>query len=77
VVDFILQISDHGTPVRIKFIPSIAFSVTRHRLEEDRPVKPPGKNWAKAFESRHAELQARTAKALNWKRHDKTIYTPR
>lgn len=66
--------SDFGTPVRIKYIPSIAFSVTRHRLEADRPVKPLGKNWAKAFENRHRELQARTAKALDWKRHDKNIY---
>jgi hypothetical protein len=44
VIDFILQMSDLGTSVRIKYIPSTAFSVTRHRLEADRPVKPPGKN---------------------------------
>jgi hypothetical protein len=31
VVDFVLQIAELGTPVRIKYIPSIAFSSTRHR----------------------------------------------
>lgn len=44
MVDFVLQMSDLGTPVRIKYIPSIAFSVTRGRPEPDRPLKPPGKN---------------------------------
>ena len=29
VVKFVLQMSDLGQPIRIKFIPSIAFSVTR------------------------------------------------
>lgn len=74
VIEFILEMSNLGTPVRNKFIPSIAFSVTRHRPEADRPVKEPNKNWTKAFERRHPALQTRRAKALNWKRHDKNIY---
>lgn len=74
VIEFILEMSDLGTPVRNKFIPSIAFSVTRHRLEVDRPAQAPNKNWTKAFETRHPELQTRCAKPLNWKRHDKNIY---
>lgn len=74
VIEFILEMSDLGTPIRNKFIPSIALSVTRHRPEADRPVRQPNKNWTKAFERRHPELRTRRAKALNWKRHDKNIY---
>ena len=44
VVKFLLQMSDLGQPVRIKYIPQIAFSVTRQRPPTDRPTKPPGKN---------------------------------
>lgn len=63
-----------GTPVRIKYIPAIAFSATRHRSEADRPVKPPGPTWAKALENRNPELRARRVKALNWNRHERNIY---
>jgi hypothetical protein len=56
LVKFLLQMSDLGQPMRIKFIPSIAFSVTRQRLKADRPLKPPGKNWAKALENRHPRV---------------------
>jgi hypothetical protein len=58
-VNFILEMAELGTPVRIKCIPSIAFSSTRHRPLPDRPLKPPGKNWAKALERRRPELVAR------------------
>jgi len=75
VIEFILEMSDLGTPIRNKFIPSIALSVTRHRPEADRPVRESNKNWTKAFERRHPELRTRRAKALNWKRHDKDIYS--
>lgn len=74
VAKFLLQMSELGTPVRIKYIPSIAISATRHRPEADRPVKPPGKNWAKAFEKRHPELQAQRVRALDWNRHEKNIF---
>jgi hypothetical protein len=74
VVKFLLQMSDLGQPIRIKFIPSISFSVTRERPKADRLLKPLGKNWAKAFENRHLELQARRVKPLNWDRHEKNIY---
>jgi len=46
MVDFLLQMFILGTPVRIKYLPSIAHTATRHRSEAERPVKPPGKNWA-------------------------------
>jgi hypothetical protein len=74
VVDFILQMAELGTPVRIKYIPSIAFSSTRHRPLPDRPLKPPGKNWVKALEKRRPELVARRVKAMGWNRHDKNTY---
>ena len=74
VVDFILQMAELGTPVRIKYIPSIAFSSTRHRPLPDRPLKPPGKNWVKALEKRRPELVARRVKAMDWNRHDKNTY---
>jgi hypothetical protein len=74
VVKFLLQMSDLGRPIRIKFIPSIAFSVTRQRPTTDRPLKSPGKNWAKALENRHSILKARRVKALDWNRHEKNIY---
>jgi hypothetical protein len=74
VVDFVLHMAELGTPVRIKYIPSLAFTVTRHRPEADRPTNPPNKNWTKAFENRHPELKARKVKALDWNRHEKNIY---
>lgn len=60
--------------MRIKHIPSIAFSATRNRTARNRPRKPPGKNWARALEKRHPELQARRVRALDWKRHEKNTH---
>lgn len=71
---YLLQISDLGQPVRVNFIPSIAFSVTRQRPSKDRPLKPPRRNKAKALENRHPVLQARRVSALDWKRHEKNLY---
>ncbi|KAF2683359.1 hypothetical protein K458DRAFT_255380, partial [Lentithecium fluviatile CBS 122367] len=73
LVKFLLQMSDLGLPVRIKFIPFLAFVATHQQLATDRLVKPPGKNWAKAFERRHPETAARRVTALDWNRHDKNI----
>jgi hypothetical protein len=44
-------------------IPSLAFSIARQRPTTDKPPKPPGKNWARAFEKRHPELKARRNRA--------------
>ncbi|KAF2848319.1 hypothetical protein T440DRAFT_360017, partial [Plenodomus tracheiphilus IPT5] len=73
LVKFILQMSDLGQPVRIKYIPALAFVATRARPPIDRPVKPPGKNWAKAFEKRHPQTVARRVTAMDWNRHDNNI----
>src|SRR5213083_2800026 len=42
VIQFLLQMSNLGQPVRIKYIPSIAYLATRHRPIQNRPPKPPG-----------------------------------
>ncbi|KAI1525606.1 hypothetical protein PtrSN002B_010562 [Pyrenophora tritici-repentis] len=60
-----------GQPVRIKYILSLAFIAARTRPPTDRPLKPPGKNWAKAFEKRHPQTAARRIMAIDWNRHDK------
>jgi hypothetical protein len=73
LVKFILHMSDLGQPVRIKYIPALAFVATRARPPADRPLNPPGKNWPKAFEKRHPETAARRVTALDWNRHETNI----
>ncbi|XP_014553202.1 hypothetical protein COCVIDRAFT_80242, partial [Bipolaris victoriae FI3] len=51
------------------------FSIARRRsTTTNKPIKPPGKNWARAFEKRHPELKARRVKSIDWKRHENNIY---
>jgi hypothetical protein len=71
---FLLQMSGLGSPVRIKFLPSLAFIVARQRSTTNTAIKPPGKNWAQAFEKRHPELKTRRVRAIDWKRHEINIY---
>jgi hypothetical protein len=61
LVKFLLLISSLGHLVRIKFLPLLAFSIARRRssVTPNDPIKPPGKNWPRAFEKRHPELKAR------------------
>ncbi|KAF2462951.1 uncharacterized protein BDR25DRAFT_385237, partial [Lindgomyces ingoldianus] len=77
VDDFVLHMDILGQPIRIKYIPAIAFSATRYRPEADRPLKPPGVNWAKRLERRRPELIARTRKPQDWNRlniYDKSLH---
>jgi hypothetical protein len=74
VVNFLLLMCALGQPVRIKFVPSLAFSIVRQRSTSNKPTKPPGKNWARAFEKRHPELKARTVRPIDWKRHGNNIH---
>ncbi len=74
IVKYLLQMSNLGYPIRMKFIPSLAYSVTRHRPTIERPLKAPGRNWAKVLEKRHPILLARRVKALDWNRHEKNTY---
>jgi hypothetical protein len=66
--------SSLGQPVRIKYIPTLAFSIARRRSTTNKPIKPPGKNWARAFEKHHPELKARRVRSIDWKRHENNIY---
>jgi hypothetical protein len=77
VVEFLLQQKAFGQPVRMKHMPSIAFSATRNRPLVDRPLKPPGPNWAKAFERHRPELVAKKNRPQDWNRYsiyDKVKY---
>ncbi|KAF2832803.1 hypothetical protein CC86DRAFT_244285, partial [Ophiobolus disseminans] len=74
LVKFLLLMSNLGQPVRIKFVSSLAFSVARRRSTTTKPVKPPGKNWPRAFEKRHPELKARRVRSIDWKRHGNNIH---
>jgi hypothetical protein len=71
---FLKLMSDFGYPVRIKFLPSFAYSIARQRSMTNKSIKPPSKNWAQAFQKRHPELKSRRVRALDWKRHENNIY---
>ena len=74
VVKFFLLIFNLGQPVRINFIPSLALSVARQRSTTNQLIKPPGKNWPRAFEKRHPELKARRIRSIDWKCHGNNIH---
>jgi hypothetical protein len=73
LVMFLLRMAALGSPVRIKLIPSLAFSLARRR-PTTKATKPPNKNWPQAFARRHPELKQRTTRAIDWNRHDNNIY---
>ena len=60
--------------MRIKFIPSLAFSIAHQRSTTDKAIKPPGKNWPQGFIKRHPALKPKRLRAMDWKRHDNNIY---
>jgi hypothetical protein len=68
--------SDLGKPVRIKYIPSQAFSVAPQRsiAMTDNSIKPLNKNWPRAFEKRNPELKGRRVRSIDWKRHENNTY---
>ena len=66
--------SDLGNPVRIKFIPSLAFRIARQRSTTGKAVRLPGKNWAQGFKKRHPALKSKRVRAIDWKRHENNIY---
>lgn len=74
LVKYLLRMRDLGFPVRIKYLPSLAFIIARQRSTTGRTIKPPGKNWPKAFQQRHPELKSRKLNAIDWNRHDSNIY---
>lgn len=60
--------------MRVKYIPYLALSIARQRSTANELIKPPGKNWARAFEKRHLEFKARRVMAIDWKRHEVNIH---
>ncbi|KUJ14007.1 uncharacterized protein LY89DRAFT_784821 [Mollisia scopiformis] len=66
--------ADLVNPVRIKFLPSLAFNIARRRSTTNKATKPPSKNWAQAFQKRHPALKSQRMKAMDWNRHDRNIY---
>jgi hypothetical protein len=74
LVKFILQMSNFGYPVQVKFIPSLAYRLTLQRPQSARSRKPPHINWTRAFRQRYSILEARMVGALDWNRHEKNIY---
>jgi hypothetical protein len=73
LVDFILRMSAVGTPIRVKYIPALAFCIARRRAT-NRPTEPPKKNWPQAFRRRHPQIKSRNNKPMPWERHDDSIY---
>ena len=67
--------SDLGQPLRVEYLPLLAFSVARQRFIITRgdPIKPPNKNWPRAFGKRNPQLKARRVRAIDWKRHENNI----
>ncbi len=69
LIDFCAQQDALGRPIRIEYVPSIAFSLACQRTPADRPIKSPGKNWAQLFQKRHAgAIRASKSGALDWNR---------
>lgn len=63
LVQYLLLMSNHGYPIPIMHLPSLALIIASRRSTTDVAIKPPGKNWPKAFEKRHPELNPRKLKA--------------
>jgi hypothetical protein len=68
------RIADIGYPIPIKHLRSLAFIIARQRSATNLVVKPPGKNWPKAFKKRHLELTSRKLKPVDWNRYNNNIY---
>ncbi|TVY62737.1 hypothetical protein LSUE1_G009366 [Lachnellula suecica] len=66
--------ADLGNPVRIKYLPFLAFCIARQRPTTKKAAKPPNKNWAQAFQKRHPALKSRRMRAMAWERHENNIY---
>ncbi|OCK92307.1 uncharacterized protein K441DRAFT_190422 [Cenococcum geophilum 1.58] len=68
LAQYLKQSADLGNPVPIKHLRLLAFCIRRQRSAADaadEAIKPPGKNWPKAFEKRNPVLKARKVKAVD------------
>ena len=73
LVMFVLRMAALGSPVRIKDISPLAFSIAR-RWSPTKAIKLSNKNWPQAFAKRHSELSRRRNRAMDWNRHDNNIF---
>lgn len=84
--DYLLRMADNDFSMPVKYVRTLACVIAEQRgkimeysagrVEEKQPdhVRPPGKNWPQGFYKRHPELKAKKVKALDWARHDSSIY---
>jgi hypothetical protein len=70
---YLKLMADLGNPVRIKYLPALAFSIARQR-STNKATKSPGKNWPRAFQKRNPALKSRRVRAMAWERHENNIY---
>jgi hypothetical protein len=73
LVAFILRMSAVRTPIRVKYIPALAFCIASRRATK-RPSEPPKKNWPQTFRRRHPQLKSKNNRPMPWERHDNSIY---
>ena len=80
LADYLLRMSNNGFPIPVKFLHSLAVIIKRQCSSifqipaPDDMIRLPGKNWAQGFYKRHQGLKTRKVKALDWGRHDNSIY---
>jgi hypothetical protein len=63
LVAFILRMSAVGTPIRVKYIPALAFCIASRRAT-NRPSEPPNKNWPQVFRRRHPQIKSRNNRPM-------------
>lgn len=77
LVNFLSHQDALGRSVRVKYVCSIAFNLASQRAPDDRPSKPPNKNWPSGLYKRHSTLGVSRRQALDWKRYniyDKVVH---
>jgi hypothetical protein len=69
IVRFVSQMADFGQDVRIKHLPSLAFTIARQRSTKV-PLNAPNKDWPRGFQERNPDVIALKKHALDWKRYN-------
>jgi hypothetical protein len=65
IVRFVLQMAELGQDVRIKHLPSLAFTVATNI-----PLEAPCNDWPRGFKKRNPDLMIKRKHALDWKRYN-------
>jgi hypothetical protein len=81
IVDFVLRADRNGFPAKVKDLHHYATVFLRGRApRRKRGASPkvhshvPSKDWPQAFCKHHPELKVVRLRALDWRRHEKSIY---